>query len=67
MLPLVTANLRRRTARTFLTAGGVAVGVAAVVALLALSTGLNNSAAQFVHLGGADLGLFQRAAGDPTS
>ena len=63
----MTANLRRRRARTFLTAAGVAVGVAAVVALLALSAGLNNSAAQFVHLGGADLGLFQRDAGDPTS
>jgi putative ABC transport system permease protein len=50
-----------------LTAAGVAVGVAAVVALLALSTGLNNTAAQFVHLGKADLGLFQRDAGDPTS
>ena len=45
----------------------MAVGVAAVVALLALSTGLNNAAAQFVHLGKADLGLFQRDAGDPTS
>jgi putative ABC transport system permease protein len=67
VLPLVTANLRRRKARTFLTAAGVAVGVAAVVALLALSAGLNNSAAQFVHLGGADLGLFQRDAGDPSS
>lgn len=41
--------------------------MAAVVALLALSTGLNNAAAQFVHLGKADLGLFQRDAGDPTS
>jgi putative ABC transport system permease protein len=67
MAVLVAANLRRRAARTFLTAAGVAVGVAAVVALLALSTGLNNSAAQFVHLGRADLGLFQRDAGDPTS
>jgi putative ABC transport system permease protein len=50
-----------------LTAAGVAVGVAAVVALLALSAGLNDAAAQFVHLGRADLGLFQRDAGDPTS
>lgn len=64
---LVLANLRRRSSRTVLTAAGVAVGVAAVVALLALSTGLNNSAAQFLHLGKADLGLFQRDAGDPTS
>ena len=67
MLHLVLANLRRRSSRTVLTAAGVAVGVAAVVALLALSTGLNNSAAQFLHLGKADLGLFQRDAGDPTS
>ncbi|HUA47719.1 MAG TPA: ABC transporter permease [Solirubrobacteraceae bacterium] len=67
MAVLVAANLRRRAARTFLTAAGVAVGVAAVVALLALSTGLNDTAAQFVHLGRADLGLFQRDAGDPTS
>jgi putative ABC transport system permease protein len=67
MFALVAANLRRRAARTFLTAAGVAVGVAAVVALLALSTGLNETAAQFLHLGRADLGLFQRDAGDPTS
>lgn len=67
MLALVTANIRRRWARTVLTAAGIAVGVAAVVALLALSTGLSNTAAQFVHLGRADLGLFQRDAGDPTS
>ncbi len=67
MLGLISANLRRRIARTLLSAAGVAVGVAAVVALLALSTGLNNAAAQFLHLGKADLGLFQRDAGDPTS
>ena len=67
MIALISANVRRRKARTFLTAAGIAVGVGAVVALLALSTGLNNTAAQFVHLGRADLGLFQRDAGDPTS
>ena len=67
MLGLIAANVRRRTARTLLTAAGIAVGVAAVVALLALSAGLNDTAAQFVHLGRADLGLFQRDAGDPTS
>jgi putative ABC transport system permease protein len=67
MLQLVLANLRRRSSRTVLTSAGVAVGVAAVVALLALSAGLNNTAAQFLHLGKADLGLFQRDAGDPTS
>lgn len=67
MLQLVLANLRRRRSRTFLTSAGVAVGVAAVVALLALSAGLNNTAAEFLHLGKADLGLFQSNAGDPTS
>jgi len=67
MLALIAANIRRRKGRTFLTSAGVAVGVAAVVALLALSEGLNDTAAQFVHLGGADLGLFQADAGDPTS
>jgi putative ABC transport system permease protein len=67
MLALIGANLSRRWARTVLTAAGISVGVAAVVALLALSAGLNRTAGQLVHLGRADLGLFQRDAGDPTS
>ncbi len=67
MLALIAANLRRRAARTALTAAGIAVGVAAIVALLALSAGLNRTAGQLVHLGRADLGLFQREAADPTS
>ena len=65
MLGLIKANVFRRSARTALTAAGIAVGVAAIVALLALSAGLNNTAGQLVHLGRADLGLFQRDAGDP--
>ena len=67
MLALIVANLRRRMARTAITAAGIAVGVAAIVALLALSAGLDRTAGQLVHLGRADLGLFQRDAGDPTS
>lgn len=67
MLGLIVANVRRRRARTALTAAGIAVGVAAIVALLGLSAGLNNTAGQLVHLGRADLGLFQADAGDPTS
>jgi putative ABC transport system permease protein len=67
VLSLIGANLGRRWARTLLTSGGIAVGVAAVVALLALSAGLNRTAGQLVHLGRADLGLFQKDAGDPTS
>jgi len=57
----------RRKGRAALTAAGIAVGVAAVVALLALSTGLNRSAGQLTHLGRADLGLFQKGAADPSS
>lgn len=67
MLALILANLRRRTARTALTAAGIAVGVASVVALLSLSTGLTRTAGQLIHLGRADLGLFQADAGDPTT
>jgi putative ABC transport system permease protein len=67
MLGLILANIRRRSARTLLTAAGIAVGVAAVVALLALSAGLDNTAAEFAHLGKADLGVFQSDAGDLTS
>jgi putative ABC transport system permease protein len=67
MLSLIVANVRRRRTRTALTAAGIAVGVAAVLALLALSAGLNRTAAELVHLGNSDLGLFQADAGDPTS
>lgn len=67
MISLIVANVRRRRTRTGLTAAGIAVGVAAVVALLSLSAGLNRTAGQLVHLGKADLGLFQADAGDPTS
>jgi putative ABC transport system permease protein len=64
---LILANVRRRFARTGLTAAGIAVGVATIVGLLALSSGLSQSAGQLVHLGQADLGLFQRDAADPTT
>lgn len=67
MPTLIGANLARRKMRAALTAGGIAVGVAAIVALLSLSTGLNRTAGQLVHLGRADLGLFQQGAADPSS
>lgn len=67
MLALIVANVRRRRGRAALTAAGISVGVAAVVALLSLSSGLTQTAAQLVHLGRADMGLFQADAGDPTS
>lgn len=59
MLRLILLDLRRRPGRTALTSFGVAVGVAATVALLALSAGIERTAGGLVNLGNAELGLFQ--------
>lgn len=67
MFAYVLANLRRRRARTWLTATGVAAGVATIVALLALSAGLDRSAASLLHIGNARFGLFQKASVDLTA
>jgi putative ABC transport system permease protein len=67
MLAIVTTNLLRRKARTIFTAGGIAVGVATIVALLSFTQGLRDTAAGFVHLGGSDLGVFQANVSDPTA
>jgi putative ABC transport system permease protein len=60
-------NLRRRPGRTLLTALGSALGIATIVALLAVGGGAKHSAGEFIHLGASDLGLFQRDAADPTT
>ncbi len=67
MLTIVTTNLLRSRARTIFTAGGIAVGVAMIVALLSFTQGLKETAAGFVHLGGSDLGVFQANVSDPTA
>lgn len=67
MIGIVAANLLRRRGRTLLTASGIAVGVATIVALLALTAGLERRAGELVHLGRADLGVFQRNAADLTT
>ena len=67
MLTLVAVNLRRRPARTALTACGVAIGVGAIVALLSLTAGLERAAGGLLHLGKARLGVFQQFAGDLTA
>ncbi len=67
MLAIITTNLLRRLARTIFTAGGIAVGVATIVALLSFTQGLKETAAGFVHLGGSDLGVFQANVSDPTA
>lgn len=67
MLGLVVTNLARHKARTIATAVGIALGVATIVALLSIGSGLQRTAAGLVHLGDADLGLFQSGVEDPTA
>ena len=61
------AALRRRPLRTFLTALGTALGIATIVALLAVAGGAQRSAGRFLNLGNSDLGVFQKNAADPTT
>ena len=67
MIAIIAVNLLRSRARTIFTAGGIAVGVATIVALLSFTQGLRNTADEFIHLGGSELGIFQANASDPTS
>jgi putative ABC transport system permease protein len=67
MISIIAMNLRRRPTRTVLTAAGIGVGVATIVALLSFTQGLRETAAGFVHLGGSDLGVFQANVSDPTA
>ncbi|HEU4975026.1 MAG TPA: ABC transporter permease [Baekduia sp.] len=67
MLRLVLADLRRHVARTVLTATGVAMGVATIVALLSVTAGIERSAAGLIHLGGSELGMFQAGVGELTA
>ncbi len=62
----VWKNLRRRRARTALTAAGVAVGVGLIVALLSIAAGVRRTASDLIHVGRADFGLFQNGAADLT-
>jgi putative ABC transport system permease protein len=61
---LVWRNLLRRPARTALTTAGVALGVGLIVALLSVSTGVKKTAAELIHVGRADFGLFQADVSD---
>src|SRR5436853_833878 len=64
MFTLVARNLLRRPARTLLTAAGVALGVGLIVALLSISTGVQRTADELIHVGHADFGLFQSDVSD---
>jgi putative ABC transport system permease protein len=63
----VFTNLARRKARAAATALGIALGVATIVALLSVGSGLKRTAGELVHLGQADLGIFQSGVSDPTA
>jgi ABC-type antimicrobial peptide transport system permease subunit len=67
LLGLIVTNLKRHKARTFATATGIALGVATIVALLSVGSGLQRTAAGLIHLGDADLGVFQSGVEDPTA
>jgi len=67
VLAVIGSNLIRRPARTALTAIGIALGVATIVALLSVTSGLKRSAGDLIHLGDADIGIFQKGVADPTS
>jgi putative ABC transport system permease protein len=67
MTGLIALNLVRNRGRTALTAAGIAIGVATIVALLALTQGLKQSVGGLSHLGGASIGMFQSGVADPTA
>jgi putative ABC transport system permease protein len=67
MFAIIATNLLRSRARTIFTAGGIAVGVATIVALLSFTQGLRDTADEFIHLGGSELGIFQANVSDPTA
>jgi hypothetical protein len=61
---LISKNLLRRRARTLFTAAGVGLGVGLIVALLAITNGVHRTAADLMHVGRADFGLFQGDVSD---
>ena len=63
---LVWKNLLRRPARTLLTAAGVSLGVALIVALLSITQGVHRTAGDLIHIGRADFGVFQSDVSDLT-
>jgi putative ABC transport system permease protein len=67
VIGLIAVNLRRRRTRTLLTAVGIAVGVATIVALLSLTEGLKRGAAGLTGLGKSNIGLFQSGLSDLTN
>jgi putative ABC transport system permease protein len=61
------SSIRHRPTRFLLTALGTALGIATIVALLAVSSGAERTAGELIDLGPGDFGLFQKSAADPTT
>jgi ABC-type antimicrobial peptide transport system permease subunit len=66
MLTYILKNLTRRKTRTLLTAAGIAVGVAMIVALGAMGEGLRTGYLAMFSGSGADLTIMQKGAYDIT-
>lgn len=67
VLVLIVTNMRRHKLRTAATAMGIALGVGTIVVLLSVGAGLQRTAGELVHLGQADVGIFQAGVSDPTA
>lgn len=67
MIGLIVLNLIRNRGRTVLTAAGVAIGVATIVAMLSLTQGLKQSVGGLSNLGGSNFGIFQSGVADLTA
>jgi putative ABC transport system permease protein len=63
-LGLVVRNLLRRRVRAMLTLVGITLGIATVVALGVITSGLKSTASAFVRSGGADFLVGQQGAAD---
>lgn len=63
-LPPALRNLTRRKTRTFLTLGGIAIGVTVVVALGAITEGFIDQFTELASGGGADLAAMQANVAD---
>ena len=63
---MIVKNLFRQRMRTVLTVVGIAVGIATVVALGVITSGLRAASNEFVKSGGADFMVAQKGASDLT-
>lgn len=61
---LIVRSLFRQRTRTLLTVVGIAVGISTVVALGAVTGGIEQTSGEIIHTGGADFMVAQKGASD---